>query len=46
MDKKRKKPTVYIESGNRATAIVGHSKKSLPEISKKVVKRQLSKKRG
>jgi hypothetical protein len=42
--KKIKKPTVFIESGKTASAIVGFSKKELPEIAKKTIKRNLRKK--
>jgi hypothetical protein len=40
-----KKPTVMIESGKKASAITGYSKKELPGIAKKVVKRHLSKRK-
>ncbi len=40
-----KKPIVHIESNKTATAIVGYPKNKLPEIAKKVVKRQIKKSR-
>ena len=43
MAKKQNKPTVIVESGKKASAIFGYSKKELPGVAKKVVKRQLTK---
>lgn len=43
--KNREKPTVIIEAGNTASAIVGFNKKEVPQIAKKVVKRSLNKKK-
>lgn len=39
----KKNPIVTIESGNKATAIVGYSKKDIPNEGKKVLKRQMKK---
>jgi hypothetical protein len=41
--KEGRKPTIYIESGKKATAIAGYPKKQLPHVAKDVVKRQLAK---
>jgi hypothetical protein len=40
-----KRPTVIIESGKTASSILGYPKKELPSVAKKVVKRQLSKRK-
>lgn len=40
-----RKTTVHIESNRTATAIVGYPKKEVPEVAKKVVKRQINKSR-
>lgn len=41
--KKTSHPTVRVETPKKVTAIVGYSKKELPEIAKKTVKRNLRK---